>query len=73
VRLNPADGDAFYNRAILRQSQGDSIGAREDYDSAIRLNPNDAQALKNRAVLRRAQGDIAGARQDFEMAQKVST
>jgi len=72
LRLTPDDAKVFYNRATLREAQGDMAGACEDYDTAIRLKPEYAAALKSRGALRQTQGDLTGAREDYATALRLT-
>ncbi|MEA5532191.1 tetratricopeptide repeat protein, partial [Dolichospermum sp. UHCC 0684] len=44
LRLNPNQGEAYYNRGLARKILGDLEGAIEDYNQALRLNPNQGEA-----------------------------
>lgn len=45
IARNPADGDAFFNRAVVRQAAGDLRGALSDYQTAARLTADKPEIL----------------------------
>lgn len=65
IDLNPNFAEAFYQRGVLRELQGDQAGALEDFDAAIRLKPHFGGALICRGSLRVKQGDVSGLWEDF--------
>jgi tetratricopeptide (TPR) repeat protein len=66
VRLDPADADNYYQRALARWQDGQSVLAMGDFDQALKIRPNDIQALTGRGALRLSSDDEAGAGADFE-------
>jgi hypothetical protein len=40
IELDPQDANAFYNRGMLRQVNGDAVGGRSDIARARQLKPN---------------------------------
>jgi tetratricopeptide (TPR) repeat protein len=64
--LNPGDGQAFYNRGVVRKYQGDIVGALRDYNEAIRLRPNHASTFYNRALIFRERRNHEAAIADFQ-------
>lgn len=50
IEINPSFAFAWYNRANIRVSIKDYIGAINDYSQAIRLNPELAEAYYNRGL-----------------------
>lgn len=40
IELNPDDANSYYNRAIIRNRQGDIKGAIVDFTMAIKFNPS---------------------------------
>jgi tetratricopeptide (TPR) repeat protein len=70
--LKPDFAEAFYNRALVRQDQGDLAGALNDYTDAIRLNSSFAEAFYNRGIVRQGQNDLRGARRDYTEAIRLN-
>jgi tetratricopeptide (TPR) repeat protein len=66
IRLDPAEADNYYQRALARWQDGQSALAMSDFDQALTIRPNDIQALTGRGALRLSSNDEAGARTDFE-------
>ena len=71
IKLQPDYADAYYNRGVDRDRQGDQSGAIADYTEAIRLKPDYAQAYYNRGVDRDKQGDQSGAIADYTEAIRL--
>ncbi len=71
IRLNPLDIDVYYNRGLLRETQGDITGAVSDYSEDIKLNPEHEKSYNNRGGLRKKLGDFDGAMSDLNMAIKL--
>lgn len=65
LRLNPYFMDAYYLRAQVRESLGDSKGALTDFNIYLEARPRDTDALFSRALLRYQYRQWAMARQDF--------
>jgi Flp pilus assembly protein TadD len=68
IRLDADYGDAYGNRAIVREYLGDLEGAFEDYAEAIRLAPEDPSHYFNRGVLKQDLEDYTGAESDYTEA-----
>lgn len=64
ISLKPSY-EAYFNRAIIRRTNGDPVGAIQDYSLAIEINPDEAQAYNNRGNARRDIGDLEGALLDY--------
>jgi tetratricopeptide (TPR) repeat protein len=64
--------ESFFNRAMMKQSQGDYQGAIADHTQAIKLKPNDAVNYYNRGISRQALGDKQGAIADFQKAREFT-
>ncbi len=65
LRLNPYYYDAYYSRALTRESLGDKQGALNDYNIYLESKPEDKEALFSRAVGRYDYGQWAMAKEDF--------
>lgn len=65
LRLNPYYYDAYYSRALARESLGDKQGALNDYNIYLESKPEDKEALFSRAVGRYDYGQWAMAKEDF--------
>jgi len=72
LKLDPGNYIASYDRGLLREKQGDLVGALADYTNVIRLDPEHAKAYNNRGVIRDRQGDRAGALADFKTAIRLA-
>ena len=67
----PNSADAFSDRAVAYQSEGQYDRAIQDFDEAIRLNPQDEQAFRNRGAVKKKKGDVAGSDADFAKANAL--
>lgn len=65
LRLSPYYMDAYYSRALARESLGDKQGALTDYNIYLESKPEDKEALFSRAVSRYDFGQWAVAKEDF--------
>lgn len=65
LRLDPYFIDAYYSRALARESMGDKQGALTDYNIYLETKPEDKEALFSRAVGRYNYGQWAVAKEDF--------
>jgi tetratricopeptide (TPR) repeat protein len=65
LRLNPYYMEAYYLRAQVRESLGDSKGALTDFNIYLESRPRDSDALFSRALLRYQYRQWAMAREDF--------
>jgi len=72
LKLDPGHYIAYYDRGLLRDKQGDIVGAIADYTNVIHLDPEHAKAYNNRGVLREIQGNLAGALADFNNAIRLA-
>ena len=68
IELNPSLVEAYNNRAVAYQRQGDLNRAITDFDKAIDLKPNYATAYNNRGSAYHNQGDLNRAIADFTKA-----
>jgi tetratricopeptide (TPR) repeat protein len=66
LRVNPYYMDAYYSRALARESMGDKQGALTDYNIYLDAKPDDKEALFSRAVGRYNYGQWAVAKEDFQ-------
>lgn len=66
LRLSPYYMDAYYSRALVRESMGDKQGALTDYNIYLDAKPEDKEALFSRAVGRYNYGQWAVAKEDFQ-------
>jgi tetratricopeptide (TPR) repeat protein len=57
IELNPKDADYYVNRALAKQNIRDSVGALNDYQSALKINPQHTLALHNLAVFKDREGN----------------
>lgn len=65
IRLKPDYAEAYYNRGLARDDQGDFDSAIKDYTEAIHLKSDFAEPYNNRGNIRARKGDWDGAIQDF--------
>lgn len=77
LKLKPDFYRPYYNRALLKTSQGDIQGALQDYSEAIRLAPDTAKTATsdtylNRGQLFALQGQTQSALTDFDQAVKLN-
>lgn len=77
LKLKPDFYRPYYNRALLKTSQGDIAGALKDYSDAIRLAPDTAKlstsdTYLNRGQLFAVQGQTQPALTDFDQAIKLN-
>ncbi|MBO0931542.1 tetratricopeptide repeat protein [Fibrella sp. HMF5036] len=77
LKVKPDFYSPYYNRALLKTTQGDIQGALTDYSQAIRLAPDTAkrgasEAFLNRGQLFAAQDQIQPALTDFDQSIKLN-
>ena len=77
LKVTPDFYSPYYNRALLKTTQGDVQGALKDYSDAIRLAPDTArlgtsEAFLNRGQLFAAQDQIQPALTDFDQSIKLN-
>jgi Flp pilus assembly protein TadD len=65
LRLDPYYMEAYYYRAQIRESMGDSKGALTDFNIYLESKPQNTEALFSRAMLRYQYAQWAMAREDF--------
>lgn len=65
LRLDPYFMEAYYYRAQVRESMGDSKGALTDFNIYLESKPQNTEALFQRAMLRYQYAQWAMAREDF--------
>src|SRR5882724_11524950 len=65
LRIDPYYMEAYYSRAQVRESLGDSRGALTDFSIYLESKPQNSDALFSRALLRYQYKQWAVAREDF--------
>jgi tetratricopeptide (TPR) repeat protein len=65
LRIDPYYTEAYYSRAQVRESLGDSRGALTDFSIYLEAKPQNSDALFSRALLRYQYKQWAVAREDF--------
>ena len=65
LRIDPYYMEAYYSRAQVRESLGDSKGALTDFSIYLEAKPQNTDALFSRAMLRYQYKQWAVAREDF--------
>ena len=68
IALNPGLPDAYNDRGLCHQINGDNVRAFQDYSTAIRIAPGYSWAYNNRGLLRYENGDTRGAMRDYNRA-----
>jgi len=77
LKLNPTFYRPYYNRALLKTTQGDVQAALSDYSEAIRLAPDTAKTATSETYLNRGQlfalqGQTQPALTDFDQSIKLN-
>jgi Flp pilus assembly protein TadD len=72
ILLDPEYAEAYNNRGVVWQAQGDLAAARNDYEKAIKLRKRYPGALTNRAYLRQLDHDYPGAIEDYASALRMA-
>jgi tetratricopeptide (TPR) repeat protein len=72
LQKNPKCVQAFFNRAVAKESRKDFDGAIADYTRIIALSPKDPKYYSMRAFVRGNKGDMDGAIKDFSTAIELS-
>ncbi len=68
IENNPANAEAWYNRASVRAAEGEVDGALSDFTMALNLGLRYRESIVaygNRGLLRYESGDFRGAEDDF--------
>jgi tetratricopeptide (TPR) repeat protein len=68
IELNPKNTDAYYNRALLYQKQGDTKAAFKDFDKIIAINPNYSEPYYGRGQIYDGQGEKSKAIAEYTKA-----
>jgi tetratricopeptide (TPR) repeat protein len=68
IAVNPSFYDAYNNRGVLLERQGQDDKALADYNAAIALRPSNVQAYINRGLVLERTGQIDKALADFDRA-----
>ena len=71
LKLKPDLTDAYNNRGIAYDNQGNYSEAIADYNQALKLNPDFASAYNNRGIAYTNQGKYTEAIVDFSQALKL--
>src|SRR5437763_8310728 len=69
---NLKEANAYSNRGIAKQAQGDLSGAIADYTRAIELDPKYTKAYTNRGIAKEDKGDMDGAMADYTRAIELN-
>lgn len=69
LKIAPYLASTWYYYALLKEDQGDIIGALEDFDKALELQPDHLKALYYRARLHYKQGNYVKSLQDLKKAK----
>jgi tetratricopeptide (TPR) repeat protein len=72
IALDPKNGGAFVNRALILSRQGKRKEAMEDYNEAVQLNPQLWQAYFNRAAELKEGGKLREALADLDHVTKLN-
>ena len=70
-KLNPNNGNAFYNRGLEKHNLSKYYEAISDYSKAILINKKYSDAFLNRSVSKTEIGDIKGACTDARKAKSL--
>jgi Flp pilus assembly protein TadD len=70
-RLAPNDPEVAAETGKILLSEGQPVGALEEFGRALALDPRDARNFNNRGVALDALGQTDAARQDFERALRI--
>jgi tetratricopeptide (TPR) repeat protein len=65
LQIDPDDEQAYNNRGLAEQAQGDLDSALFDFNRALQIAPTYAQARTNRAWAEYRDGDWIGAMRDL--------
>ena len=71
LRLNPANGAANHNLAMLLHNRGELTAARRHYERAILLRPDAAETHNNLGNVLQDEGDLAAAEASFRQALQL--
>lgn len=66
IEIDPANPNAYYSRAIVKNELYTWKSALKDYDKALEIATDFASALINRGSVKDENGDYAGAIEDYE-------
>lgn len=72
LELDPNSWNAYYQRAVANQNEGEASAAESDYRSALELNPDLVQALSALAGIHRDAGQKEQAIEEFTRAIELS-
>jgi tetratricopeptide (TPR) repeat protein len=71
IKLEPNSAQAYRERGVIYQEQGDSKRANADYSQAIKLDPNDTFAYIGRGLTYGAERDFGQSMADLNQAIKL--
>jgi tetratricopeptide (TPR) repeat protein len=66
IELNPKDSLAYFDRAIMRENLGDTLGALSDFTKEIEIDPKSADNYFLRGMLYKNSNKYEKALSDFE-------
>jgi tetratricopeptide (TPR) repeat protein len=66
IELNPKDSMAYFDRAIMRENLGDTLGALSDLTKEIEIDPKSADNYFLRGILYKNSNKYEKALSDFE-------
>ena len=72
IEINPKIAEAYNNRGLIYNKQGNFTQAMSDYNKAIEINPNYAEAYNNRGIIYNKQGNFAQAMSDYNKAIEIN-
>lgn len=71
IVLHPKDSLAYFDRAIMRENLGDTIGAISDLTKAIEIDPKSADNFFLRGMLYKNSTKYKDALSDFQMVNRL--
>lgn len=71
IEINPLDSLAYFDRAIMRENLGDTIGALSDLTKGIEINPKSADNYFLRGMLYKKSNKHEKALSDFEKVNRL--
>jgi tetratricopeptide (TPR) repeat protein len=72
LKINDANGNAYFNRALILYEQKQYLPALKDFDMAIQIKP-DAEIYNRRANAKCRLNDLRGAFDDYSSAIKMDS
>ena len=71
IRLDPEDGEAYFNRGEAYLNLGQYDLAAKDFEAAVKLDPEDAEAYFSRGIAYYNLGELDRAIQDYDEAIRL--